>query len=649
MRASELSLMKSRRFLPLFLTQFLGAMNDNLFKTALVILITYKLAAESGQDGALLVTVAAGLFILPFFLFSALAGQIADRFEKSRLIRWVKLAEIAIMGTGVAALYSGAILPLMIVLFLMGAQSSLFGPLKYSILPDHLAERDLIAANALVEGGTFMAILAGTIAGGLMITLDRGIGIVAAAILGLAVLGWFSALAIPKSRVASPKLKINPNILGETVSIIKASAANRPVHLSILGISWFWLIGATFLAQFPNLTNDILEADAKVVTLFLTLFSAGIALGSILCNRLLKGALSARHVPLGALGMTVFILDFYFALTGYVPSSDFLSQGADWRIMADLLGIAICGGLFIVPLYALMQARAAAEMRSRMVAANNIMNALFIVAGTLAAALMLALEVPLPVLFLGLALLNAAVAVYICGLLPETVLKSCLKWVLRVLFRVRVRGLEHCDRLGDRAVYVVNHVSFLDAVLLAAFLPGRPTFAINSHMARRWWVRPFLTFVDAYPMDPTNPMAIKGLIQAVREGRHCVIFPEGRITVTGSLMKVHEGPGMIADKADAPLVPVRIDGAQYSVFSRLKGVVRRRLFPKVALTILAPRRFQLEEGLSGHARREAAGAKLYDVMAELMFETQEREPDPVRGHAGCQGGSRRQRPGSGGY
>ncbi|RED49079.1 acyl-[ACP]--phospholipid O-acyltransferase [Aestuariispira insulae] len=632
MGKAAFSLMKSGRFLPLFLTQFLGAMNDNLFKNALVILIAYRLAAQDGFDGPLMVTLAAGLFILPFFLFSALAGQLADRFEKSRLIRCVKLSELVIMAGGAAAFLSSNVVALMAVLFLMGVQSSLFGPLKYSILPDHLEEADLIGANALVEAGTFLAILVGTIAGGLMITVEGGATLVSIAIVAMALLGWLASLVIPKAQVACPDLKINANFVAETCRILTLAKENRPVFLSILGISWFWLVGATFLAQFPNLAKDVLFAKAEIVTLFLTLFSAGIAIGSLACNRLLKGELLARHVPLGALGMTLFILDFYFALAGYQPADPLMMQGigsfvveaANWRIMLDLSGIAICGGLFIVPLYALLQAKSCSASRSRMVAANNILNAAFIVAGTLAVTALMAVGLELSSLFLALAALNGLVAIYICGLLPETVLKSVLKWCLRVLFRVRVKGLEQCDALGDRAVYVVNHVSFLDAVLLAAFLPGKPTFAINSHTARRWWVRPFLGLVDAYPMDPTNPMAVKGLIQAVRAGRQCVIFPEGRITVTGSLMKIHEGPGMIADKADAPIVPVRIDGAQYSIFSRLKGVVRRRLLPKVSLQVLAPRKFALDPSLKGRRRREMAGRKLHDVMAELMFETQER-------------------------
>ena len=633
MKQEDKNLLASRRFLPLFVTQFLGAMNDNLFKNALIILIAYRIAAESGGNGTMMITLAAGIFILPFFLFSAFAGQLADKFEKSRLIRKVKLAELAIMAGGAGALIAAHVPALMATLFLMGVQSAFFGPLKYALLPEQLKESELLQGNALVEGGTFLAILVGTIAGGLLIPMTDGAYIVAGCVLALAAIGYLSSIFIPKGKAAQPDLKISLNIMTETGRILSRARQNRPVFLSILGISWFWMLGATFLTQFPNISQDLLNADEQVVTLFLTLFSLGIAAGSILCNKLLKGELSARHVPLGAIGMTLFMTDFILAVGQAAPAGNgaammnaagFLAQPLSWRILLDLAGISICGGLFIVPLYALMQAKSEAGHCSRMVAANNILNALFIVAGTLLFAVLLAIGAELMQIFALLAVLNAVVAVYICGLLPETVIKSVLKWLLKLVFRVRVAGLSHCDKLGDRAIYVVNHVSFLDAVLLAAFLPGKPTFAVNSHMARRWWVRPFLKFVDAYPMDPTNPMAIKGLINKVEEGHHCVIFPEGRITVTGALMKIYEGPGMIADKANAPLVPIRIDGPQYSIFSRLKGVVRRRLAPKVSITIMEPRMFDLTAEASGRDRRQVVGRKLYDVMANLMFETQNR-------------------------
>lgn len=631
MTTDQTHLLRTRRFLPLFLTQALGALNDNLFRNALALLVVYRIAEATEIDGQLLVTVAAGLFILPFFLFSATAGQFADKFEKSRLIRAVKAAEVAVMGLAAAGFVSGDVYLLIGVLFLMGTQSAFFGPVKYSILPDHLSEDELIGGNALIEAGTFLAILAGTIAGGLLILQDNGAAIVAGGVVIVSALGLGCSFAIPKAPAPAPDLRINPNLFQETRKLLKHARARRGTFLAILGISWFWMVGATFLSQFPAFARDVLSGDETVVTLFLTVFSIGIGIGSLACNRILGGEISAKYVPLAAIGMTLFIADLYFATDGLPPeglpmsAGTFLSIAANWRILADLTAISVCGGLFIVPLYAILQSRPEAAVRSRTIAANNVMNALFMVLGAASAAAILALGYTVTDVVLALAVGNGIVAIYICGLLPEALIKGFLISVLKLLYRVEVRGLEHYADAGKRAIIVVNHVSFLDAVLLATFLPVKPLFAIDTFVAQAWWMKPFLYLVDVFPMDPTKPMATKGLIRAVEEDRHCVIFPEGRITVTGALMKIYEGPAMVADKTNAMLLPIRIDGAQYTHFSRLRGKVRIRWFPKITLTILPPRCFELPDSLVGRPRRQRAGMKLYDVMSDMIFETERRD------------------------
>jgi acyl-[acyl-carrier-protein]-phospholipid O-acyltransferase/long-chain-fatty-acid--[acyl-carrier-protein] ligase len=625
---NQYHLFQTRRFLPLFVTQFLGALNDNFFKNALVILILYRLAEVAGLDGQILVTVAAAAFILPFFLFSATAGQLSDKFEKSRLIRLIKLAEILIMTLAVGGFLWGDPYLMLAVLFLMGTQSSFFGPLKYAILPDHLHEQELIGGNAFIEAGTFLAILIGTILGGVIILTENGGTVVSACIVVLAACGWLSSFFIPRAEPPSPNLKLNPNVFAETWNICRAAAARRDIRLTILGISWFWLVGATFLAQFPSLAKNVIGANEHVVTLFLTTFSLGIGLGSLVCSKLLNGEITAKFVPFGALGMTLFTFDLFFATSGLAPAPGdlqgigaFLSQPTAWRILADLTAISICGGIFIVPLYAILQWRSEAAQRSRTVAANNIVNALFMVVGAVAATLMLLAEMSVPEIFLVVAAVNGAVAIYICGLLPDAIVKAAISSILRVLYRVEIRGRDNIKIAGKRAVIVANHVSFLDGVLLGAFLPTKPIFAVYTFIARQWWLKPFFAIVDIFPMDPTNPMAIKSLIKEIQQDRHCVIFPEGRLTVTGALMKIYEGPGMIADKADAMLVPVRIDGAQYTPFSRLRGKVRLRWFPKITITILEPRRFEIPKEVMGRARRQQAGAKLHDVMSQMIFET----------------------------
>jgi acyl-[acyl-carrier-protein]-phospholipid O-acyltransferase/long-chain-fatty-acid--[acyl-carrier-protein] ligase len=628
MTENQFHLLATRRFLPLFATQALGALNDNVFKNALAVLIIFRIAEAAGMNGQVLVSAAAGVFILPFFLFSAMAGQMADKFDKSAMIRWIKAVEVGVMGLGAASFWFADVYLMIFVLFLMGAQSAFFGPVKYSILPIHLAEDELIGANALVEAGTFLAILVGTIAGGLLILGDHGAQVVSVAVIALACLGLGASFAIPKAPAPEPDLKLNPNFLAETWAIVRQAGERRDIFLSILGISWFWLLGATFLSQFPAFAKDVAGADQTVVTLFLSLFSIGIALGALLCNKLLKGEVSAKYVPFAAVGMSLFMADLSLGNYGRVAAGTdlvgfgaFLAEARNWRVVIDLTATAVCGGLFIVPLYAILQSRSEASHRSRTIAANNIINALFMVTGALIATAMLAAGLSVPQVFLALAAGNGLVAVYVCGLLPDAMIKAVLKSLLKLCYRVEVRGLEHIVKAGKRAVVVVNHVSFLDAVLLAVYLPVKPIFAINTHIARSWWMKPFLKLVDAFPMNPTNPMAIKALIKAVREGRHCVIFPEGRITVTGALMKVYEGPGMIADKADAMLVPVRIDGAQYTPFSRLKGKIRLRWFPKVTMTVLPCCRFDIPEEVMGRERRRLAGVKLYDVMSEMIFQT----------------------------
>jgi len=632
MQDSLLHLFKTVRFLPLFITQFLGAFNDNVFKNALVVLITYDVGIRAGFDPALLVLIAAGIFILPFFLFSAMAGQYADKLERSALVRKIKMVEIILMAIGSLGFFIGNLYVLMFVLFMMGTQSAFFGPIKYGILPDHLREDELIGGNGLIGMATFLAILLGTIAGGLLIMMDFGVGVVSIMVLAVSVCGYLSAQKIPLSAGKSPDLKINYNFMAETINIIGKARAKRPVFLSIMGISWFWFYGATYLAQFPTFASEVLKSDEQVVTLLLCVFSIGIGIGSLICNRLVKGMVTARFVPLAALMMTIFSIDLYFASGNVVTpalslvgelsgASDFLSYGSNWRVVGDLFGIAVSGGIYIVPLYTIMQVGSKEEERSRIIAANNILNSLFMVGSAVGAMALIMFDFTLPEIFLTIAILNAFVALYICQLLPQDLIQSIIRSLLRLFYRVEIKGLDNYKKAGRGAVLIANHTSYLDALLLGAFLPDQLTYAINTHVAEKWWTRPAFTFFDLLPVDPTNPMSTKTMIKAVQSGRRVVIFPEGRITLTGALMKVYEGPGAISYLADAPLLPIRIDGADRSLFSRLKGLVRRRVFPKISINIQEPVKFDVPEGLSARERRGLIGRELYDVMSDVIFKT----------------------------
>jgi acyl-[acyl-carrier-protein]-phospholipid O-acyltransferase/long-chain-fatty-acid--[acyl-carrier-protein] ligase len=620
MATGSLGLLRSRRFLPLFATQFLNALNDNLFKSALVVLVTYRLAA--GPSGQVLSLAAAGLFILPFFLLSATAGRLADKYEKRRLIVIVKALEIPVLAVGAVALAAENVPLLLGMLFLLGAQSTFFAPLKFGILPDQLRADELLAGNALIEAGTFLAILAGTLAGSALILAANGTALVGAALVACAALGCATSLIIPRTRAAAPDLALSFNIVAETRDVIGYAAAHRGLFRSILGISWFWLVGATFLALFPAYVRDALRADEGVVTLFLATFSIGIGAGSLLCNAMLRGEVTPKYVPIGALGLAVFTLDLWAAGTAAPGAADlaaFLARPANWRLVADLFLIAVSGGFFIVPLYAILQAWSEPSHRARVIAANNVLNALFMVAGAAVTASLSAAGLNARGVFLVLGAAGLGVTIYIVRIIPDEVLKLLAAAILKALYRVEVRGLESLKELGDKAVIVVNHVSFLDAALIGAFLPGRPLFAINTRMAEAWWVRPFLRLVDAFPLDPANPLALKQIVRAVAQGRRCVIFPEGRLTVTGSLMKIYEGPGLIADRVKAPIVPVRIDGVQHLPFTRLKGKIRTHLFPKITISVLPPRPLRIPAALVGRARRRAVGRALHDIMIDLMF------------------------------
>lgn len=622
MSAPNLSLLGKRRFGPLFAVQFLGAFNDNLLKFALLFLANFGIYAAEPDKAELLATIATGLFILPYFLFSAIAGQIADAWDKAKLVRIVKAAEIVIMAMALAGFWWEVIPLLLLALFLMGLHSAIFGPVKYSILPQHLKTNEIVGGTGLVEAGTFLAILGGQLLAGVIPPWEAGI-----VATGLAVLGFLAGLAVPSAPATAPGLKIELNIFRSTWHILGAAKRGRGIWLSILGISWFFAVGAVLLSIFAPLVAGVLNATQEVATLFLLIFSISVALGSLLVNKLLRGEVSARYVPISALALSAFMVDLWLSTRGYVPTgpetdlSTFIESAGSWRIMADLVGIAFAGGMFVVPLFAILQTHAAPEERSRTIAANNIVNAAITVAVVVVVTLMLAAGASLPGVVGAMGFATLVVALISCWLLPETVFKALIRGVLQLLYRVEVSGTENMPHPGQPAVVVVNHVSFLDGLLLAAFLPGKPTFAVHTRIAKAWWVKPLLLLFDAFPVDPTNPLSAKAMVKAVREGRTLVIFPEGRITVTGALMKIFDGPGMVADRADAPIVPVRIDGAQFTPFSRLRGKIRLRTFPKIRLTVLPPRCFSIEGKMSARERRAIAGRRLYDEMSDMIFAT----------------------------
>jgi acyl-[acyl-carrier-protein]-phospholipid O-acyltransferase/long-chain-fatty-acid--[acyl-carrier-protein] ligase len=616
-----LRLLLTRRLGPLALAQACGALNDNLVKNAMVVLALFRLAA----GGTGLSALAGALFIAPYILLSATAGLVADRYPKPRVILLYKLLEVGLMAGAALAFLSASIPALLAVLVGLGVQAAIFGPVKYGVLPELLPEPELVGGNGAIEATTFVAIVVGTVAGGALMLLSDGAAVVSATGVALALVGLAAASRIPAQPPANPALRIGPNIVAETARVLRHAAAIRPIWLSVLGLSWFWTIGATLMTEFPIIARDTLHGSGSVLTLLLAVFAIGVGIGSIGCARLLHGDVSPRLVPFAALGISLFCWDFSHATAAAGHLADagaVLRSGHGLRMLADLLLLAACGGMFSVPLYAIIQDTAAPDERSRMVAANNIMNALFMVAGAGAAAGLAAAGFTAPGILAVAAWANLAVALWIVRILPQEVWRSLLRWYFNSLHGVAVHGLEHYKAAGERVVIVSNHQSYLDALLIAAFLPEAPTFAIDTGQAHRWYVRPLLHLVDAFEVDARSPYAVKRMVEAVRdEGRKLLIFPEGRLTRTGALMKVYEGAGLVADKARARVLPVSIEGLQFSPLGRMAGKLHLRWFPRLALHIAPPVDLTPPDAASLHPRqrREAIGRALQDVMVQTVF------------------------------
>ncbi len=597
--SSQFRLLREQRFRPFFLTQFLGAFNDNLFKNALVVLLTFQAASWTTIDPALLANLAAGIFILPFFLFSASAGQLADKYDKAYLTRLVKVLEIAIMAVALAGFLAHSLTVLLGALFLLGCHSTLFGPVKYALLPQHLHEDELVGGNALVEAGTFVAILLGTLVGGLLAAADHGDLWIAGGGLVVAVAGYLTSRGVPPAPAPEPGLKVNPNPISETWRNIGFARKDRPVFLAIMGISWFWLYGALFLAQFPAYAKNVLGGGEGTVTLLLATFTVGIGLGSLLCEKLSGGHVEIGLVPFGSIGLTLFGLDIALASPSVVPAGAPLAIGAVlaqpgmFRVLLALLMLGVFGGFFIVPLYAMMQSRSAPAQRARIIAANNILNALFMVVGALSAGALLGAGLTIPMLFGVAALMNAAVAIYIYRLVPEFLLRFIVWLLVHSVYRLRTEGIEHIPAEGP-AVLVCNHVSFVDALVIAAAC-RRPIRFVMDHRIFRW---PVLSFVfrhsRAIPIAPAKEDAVMmeaafaEVSKALAEGELIGLFPEGKITADGELCPFRPGLARILDANPVPVVPMALRGLWGSMFSRKDGPAlsrpfRRGLFSRIEL------------------------------------------------------------------
>lgn len=620
-----MTLMTARRFAPLFWCQFFSVLNDNFLKNALVFLIMFQIGENEGKA---LITLAAAVLMAPFFFLSGLGGELADRYDKSKVAERLKLAELPIAGIAAFGFILHSLTLSFIALFLFGVIAALFSPVKYGLLPDQLKREELPAGNALVEGGTFLGVVLGGIVAGFLAKdggHPMGFGIM---MMVIALACWVSARWIPATGEAAPSLTIDTNIARSTAALLKDLKSDKRLWWGGLVTSWFWAVGAVVISLLMSLVKIVGGVD-QVFTVYLTIFAVAIAVGSALAAWLAHGRIVLLPSVVGAVIIGIFSCDLAWATFSAMPPVEakasigaVFSTALGWRLAVDLSGLAIGGGLFIVPVFAAVQAWSAPERRARVVAAVNVLNAGYIVVGSLIVAGLQAFGVGTGMLFLIMGIATLGVAIIVGRTMPASALRDFLSILFRAVYRLEVRGAENFAKAGPNAIIALNHVSFLDAALALSLLDSEPVYAIDHGIAQRWWVKPFLRFTRAMPLDPTKPMATRTLINAVRAGETLIIFPEGRLTVTGSLMKVYDGAGLIADKSNASVVPVRIDGLEATPFSRLsREQVRRRWFPKVTVTVLEPVKLAVPDELKGKRRRQAAGAALYSIMSDLVFRT----------------------------
>ncbi len=588
---NQFDLLRERRFLPFFLTQALGAFNDNVFRVATIILVSSNIGLSDDRV-AFYNNIAPALFILPFFLFSASAGQLAEKLEKTRIIRFVKAFEIAAMAIATWGFVTKSPWLLLFVLFLMGAHSTLFGPIKYAILPQALRENELVGGNALVETATQLAILFGMMAGGVLMISGGASGPLFAsiAVLCVAATGYLVSRAIPPAPPTAPELKFNWNIFSETWRAMRFTAQDRTVFNSVLGISWFWFFGIVVTAQLPSYTKIFLGGNDAVFTFTLALFSIGTGIGSLLCERLSGHKVEIGLVPFGSIGITLFGVDLYFvrphpaAMQGLGPL-EFLHAAGGWHIALDLTLIGVFAGFYIVPLFALVQSRAERHQLSRIIAGNNIINALFMVAATaLSLALLNALHFTIPQVFLVAALLNAVVAIYIYTLVPEFLLRF-VDWILiSLLYRIRTEGLDNIPEEGP-AVLVCNHVSFMDAQIVLGCI-RRPVRFVMYYKIFNTPLKPLFKAMKAIPIAGAkeNPELLQRAFAEVDKelaaGHLVCIFPEGGITRDGEIAPFRPGVEKILAARPVPVVPLALRGLWGSIFSRKDSWLNRARLPR---------------------------------------------------------------------
>lgn len=625
-----MQLFLSRRFFPLFLSQVSGIVIDNLYRTCFVVFLYYlnTHADMSKEVINSLNSFSTALLVLPYFIFSSIAGDICDKYSKSTLVSYVKMCELAIVAYGAYGLLNGNTTCMLTTLFLLGTHTTFLSPLKLSLLPEYLKDDELIAGNAYIEIGTFAAILAGEIFANLLLIPAWGNTIIIGSLFTLSLTGLIASFYLLPTAPKNADLKINYNFLYGIFDVVTSIRYSRTIYLCILGVSWFWLVSGIVMSEIPNLVTRTMNAHPSILTLSLVVFGVGIAAGSMLCNRLLKNRIEATYVPIAAFGISCALYDLASTLHAFetphhqIDLLTFVCSLSHWHIIMDFFLIGCFGGLYHVPLYTLIQHESPEKERARVVACHNIVSTVFMVTGSLLnIALHKTFDDNSAYIFGFVSFMFFWLSLYISQLMPYKILQTSLRFIFNTFYRAKVSGMSHyMDNRDQPIILVANHTSWLDAIILSAFFPDKLTFAFNNNVREHWLTKYFIKLNKVYLIDPAQAMTLRGLIDAVKNGERVVLFPEGRMTVTGSLMKLYEAPAMIAHKTGAKLLPIHIGGMQHSIFTRMRNK-SLQLLPKLHLHIAPAKAFSPEGAHDSRHIRSQASHFLYNLMTDISYES----------------------------
>lgn len=639
-----LHLLSSRRFWPLLVGQTAGILHDNIYKNAFVFLVLYFFPHTHTTQASLPVDyfsnqlaghwyihLASALLVLPFFFFSSLAGDLCDKHSKSKMIIIAKTAEVAIAGLGIYGLYYQSTTLMLSCIFLLGLRATFLGALRLAIIPEYLQEKELLLGNAVFETSIFSAILVGDVLANILFISEEytlGIWALIATLTITTIVSFSSSLFLETTTAKNPTHTVDFNLFRSSMRIVQQTRSRRIVYLCILGISWFWLVSSMVLLEIPVLLKETINTTPGVITFSLVVFSIGITTGSILCNQLLKSRIEATYVPIAAFGIAFLLYDLASILHTLKPHEhalsiwQFVAYWSHCRLLVDFFLIGTLGGLYHVPLYTIMQHESPETQRARIMACHNIISTAFIIVGAFLNFILSTFYNGNPAYTLAfISLMFAWLSLYISQIMPYDMLTTSLRWAFQFFYQARIQGLEHFNKATkDKLIIICNHTSWLDALILAAFLPEKLTFAFNPNMTAHWLIRHFIQLNKVFMIDPTQPMSIRGLLDAVKNGEKVVIFPEGRITETGSLMKLYEFPAMIAESTHAKILPIHIRGMEKTLFSRGKFRSPFPLTSQVHIDIQEARYFPKTSKGDKREKRKIASDFLYKIMTEMNFE-----------------------------